>query len=148
MNRKSAAAEEQVIERQWLDPSTYRRFSRHNVWRWLLGVGSEWLTVGLTVWICRRWPHWWLWAAGIVLIGTRQHALGIMAHESVHFLVTGRRFWNDLLGNYLAAYPLTYSVQGYRTNHLLHHRWLETPRDPERATVDFFPDEWTYPMPR
>lgn len=139
--------EKQVIERRLLDSETYRRFTKHNVWRWLAAVMGEWLVIGLTMWVCNHWPHWWVWAAGVFIIGTRQHALGIMAHESVHFLIYGKRFWNDLLGNYLAAYPLTYSVQGYRTNHLTHHRWLDTPRDPERATIDYFPDEWDYPMP-
>jgi len=146
MKLTSRPVDEQVIERQLLDPQTYRSFARPNVWRWLAAVSGEWLVIGLTLWACMRWPHWWLWLAGIFLIGTRQHALGIMAHEGVHFLISRTRFWNDLLGNYLAAYPLTYSVQGYRTNHLLHHRWLETARDPERATIDCFPEEWTYPM--
>jgi fatty acid desaturase len=140
--------EEQFIERHLLDPETYRYFSKHNVWHWLAADIGEWSVIGLTMLACNTWPYWWLWIVGIFIIGTRQHALGIMAHEGVHFLIIGKKFWNDLLGNYLAAYALTYSVQGYRTNHLQHHRWLETPRDPERATLDFFPEEWTYPMPR
>jgi fatty acid desaturase len=140
--------EEPFIERHILDAQTYRRFSKHNPLHWLAVVFVEWTIIGVTIWACNKWPYWWLWVAGILLIGTRQHALGILAHEGVHYIVTGKKRWNDLLANLLTAYPLTYCVEGYRTFHLLHHRWLETPRDPERATLDLYPDEWNYPMSR
>jgi fatty acid desaturase len=139
---------ENYVERHLLDSETYRRFAKHNPARWLLAVLQEYATIGLAIWVCVHFGKWWLYPFAIFLIGTRQHALGIMAHESVHFAVASRRFWNDLLGNLFAAYPLTYSVQGYRTNHLRHHRWLETAKDPERTALDLYPDEWTYPMRR
>lgn len=148
MQRVNDGIEEPFIERHILDAETHRRLSAHNVWRWLSAVIFEWAIIGLTIWACNRWPSWWLWVMGIFLIGTRQHALGILAHEGVHFLVTRKKRWNDLLANLLAAYPLTYSVEGYRTNHLLHHRWLETASDPERITLDAYPNEWNYPLSR
>jgi fatty acid desaturase len=136
------------IERNFLDSQTFRRFSQPGLWLWLRAVATEWAIIGLTMWICNRWPKWWLWVIGVFVIGTRQHALGIMAHEGVHYLVTRDKFWNDLLANWLAAYSLTYPVEGYRTNHLIHHRWLDTPEDPERAGIDHYPEDWTYPMPK
>src|SRR5947209_3948065 len=139
---------ENYVERHLLDAETYRKFARPNPARWLLAVAQEWGTIAAAMWICHVFGKWWLYPFAIFLIGTRQHALGIMAHESVHFAVASNRFWNDLLGNLFAAYPLTYSVQGYRTNHLRHHRWLETTKDPERTALDLYPDEWTYPMKR
>lgn len=148
MNNSTNAVDEQIIERHFLDAETFRQFSRPNPWRWLLAVSGEWAIIGMAMWICNTWPHWWLWIPAIFVIGTRQHALGIMAHEGVHFLVSRNRFWNDLLANLLSAYSLTYAVEGYRTNHLKHHRWLETPLDPERAALDNYPKDWTYPMPR
>jgi fatty acid desaturase len=139
---------ENYIERHLLDSETYLKFAKHNPARWLLAVTQEWLTIAAAIWICNHFGKWWLYPFAIFLIGTRQHALGIMAHEATHFAVAASRFWNDLLGNLFAAYPLTYSVQGYRTNHLRHHRWLETEKDPERTALDLYPDEWKYPMKR
>ena len=137
------------IERKdLLDIATVREFSKHNPWRWLAAVAGEWLIIGTTIWACNHWRYWWVWVLGAILIGTRQHALGILAHESVHHLVAKPLYWNDVLGNYLAAYPLSYPVEGYRNHHLQHHRLLETPVDPERATIDLYPSEWNYPMPR
>lgn len=139
---------ENFVERHMLDSETYLKFTKHNPARWLLAVAQEWVTIGLAIWACNYFDKWWLYPFAIFLIGTRQHALGIMAHEATHFTVAASRFWNDLLGNLFAAYPLTYAVQGYRTNHLRHHRWLETPKDPERTALDLYRDEWTYPMKR
>lgn len=139
---------ENFIERQLLDSQTYMYFAKHNVWRWLLGCAQEWVTIGLMVWMCNYFDRWWLYPFAIFIIGTRQHALGILAHEATHYTAARSRFWNDLLGNLFAAYPLTYSVQGYRTNHLRHHRYLETSKDPERTALDLYHDEWVYPMKR
>jgi fatty acid desaturase len=83
----------------------------------------------------------------MVFIGSRQHGLGVLVHDAGHFLVCRSRLWNDRLANYVAAYPLFFPVQGYRTHHLEHHGLLETPADPERMTVDAFPREFTFPMP-
>lgn len=137
-----------VERRDLLDIETVREFSKHNPWRWVAAVLGEWAIIGATMWACNHWRYAWLWVLGAILIGTRQHALGILAHESVHHLVAKSLYWNDLLGNYLAAYPLSYPVQGYRHHHLQHHRLLETPIDPERAAIDLYPKEWTFPMPR
>jgi fatty acid desaturase len=140
--------DEPFLERHFLDSESFRRFSQPGLLVWLRAVATEWALIGLTMWACNRWPKWWLWAIGVFVIGTRQHALGIMAHEGVHYLVARNKFWNDLLANWLAAYSLTYPVEGYRTNHLIHHRWLDTPEDPERAGIDHYPEDWTYPMPK
>ena len=140
---------EDLVERKdLLDMKTVREFSRPSPARWLAAAFIEWVLIGGVMVACNRWPHWWVWVPGVFLIGTRQHALGILAHESVHYLVARSGFWNDFYGNYLASYALMYPVQGYRHHHLQHHRLLETPRDPERATIDLYPGEWTYPMPR
>jgi fatty acid desaturase len=130
-----------------LDRETLARLSRRSMARWLLVACREWATIAFVMWLCVSWPHPWLWMASIVLIGSRQHALAVLVHDGAHFRVSRSRRWNDWLSNYLAAYPLYFPVQGYRTHHLEHHKLLETPRDPERLTIDAYPREFTFPMP-
>src|SRR5262249_19646344 len=72
----------------------------------------------------------------------------VLAHEGSHNLVCRSRRWNDHLSNYLTAYPLTLSVEGYRATHLHHHWYLETPEDPSRVTLEHHPKDWTFPMSR
>lgn len=122
-------------------------FSSHNVWRWLAAVTFEWIVIVTTFAVSFRFPVWYVWIPAALLIGTRQHGLAVLAHEGAHHLVVRSHFWNDTLTNYLTTYPLTFTVQGYRTTHLQHHWYLETPEDPSKVSVDHHPEEWTFPMP-
>jgi fatty acid desaturase len=116
------------------------------LWHWLGAVALEWTIISLTIWVCVEFHYWWLWILGFFVIGTRQHALGVLAHDGSHRLVARSLFWNDFLSNYLTAYPLTFSVQGFRQTHLKHHWYLETPEDPSKVSIDYHPKEWTFPM--
>lgn len=112
---------------------------------WLRAVGVEW-TVILTAIAAAQVSPWWAWVPLWVLVGTRQHALGALLHEGVHRNLLANRRANDALANWLAAYPIFIPVQGYRTSHFRHHRWLETDKDPGRLSLDAHPKDWTCPM--
>lgn len=130
-----------------IDDVELHQFSSHNVWRWLAAIAFEWLVIAAIFAVCLTYREWWVWVIGALLIGTRQHGLAVLAHDGAHHLVVRSHFWNDVLTNYLATYPLTFTVQGYRTTHLKHHWYLETPEDPSKVSVDRHPEEWTFPMP-
>jgi fatty acid desaturase len=130
-----------------IDDVELHRFSNHNVWRWLAAVAFEWAVIAGLFAVCLTWPRWYVWIIGALLIGTRQHGLAVLAHEGAHHLIVRSHFWNDVLANYFTTYPLTFTVQGYRTTHLQHHWYLETPEDPSKVSVDKHPEEWTFPMP-
>src|SRR4030095_8919868 len=102
--------------------------------------------IATTIWVCNAYGFWWLWVIGFFVVGTRQPALGGLAHDGSHHLVARSLFWNDLLSNLFSAYPLTFTVQGFRSMHLKHHWYLETPADPSKITIDHHPKEWTFPM--
>ena len=131
-----------------LDRESFEQLSRKSTPRWLLAAGREWATIAVLMAASNLWPHPLVWIASIFIIGSRQHALGVLVHDAGHYLAARSRLWNDRLANYLAAYPLFFPVQGYRTYHLEHHGLLETPRDPERLTIDAFPRDFTFPMPK
>lgn len=90
-------------------------------WAWILGaiavattVGS--LEVNLLV---------------IIFIATRQHALLMLMHEFAHRQLSRTRpLLNDTLGDVLTALPFLITVQGFRRNHLQHHRAPSTAADP------------------
>lgn len=130
-----------------IDDDTLRAFSSRNRWRWLAAIALEWLLIAAVIAVCLTWPRSWVWVLGALLIGTRQHGMAVLAHEGAHNLVARSLFWNDILTNCLATYWLTFPIQGYRTSHLKHHWYLETPDDPTKVSVDRYPDEWTFPMP-
>ena len=134
------------VNRDLIGRQRLREFAGPHLRPWLGAVILEWSLIGLTMWACNRWPYWWCWVAGFFVIGIRQHALGVLAHDGSHHLVTRSIFWNDLLSNFFTAYPMTFTVEGFRTTHLKHHWYLETPDDPSKITIDHHPKEWTFPM--
>ncbi len=113
---------------------------------WLKAVAIEWTIIAATIWACNTFSFWWVWIIGFFVIGTRQHALGVLAHDASHHLVAHSLSWNDRLGNFLSAYPLSFTVEGFRSTHLRHHWYLETPADPSKISIDYHPHEWTFPM--
>lgn len=67
----------------------------------------------------------------LFVVASRQHALLALTHEAVHYRLFKSRFWNDFVGNLFAAYPLVWDVYGYRENHVLHHKYVNTAQDPD-----------------
>jgi len=80
----------------------------------------------------------------LFIIGSRQHALLSLMHESAHFRLFKSRFWNDAIGNLFAAYPIFWDMYGYRENHFQHHKYVNTEKDPDWQRKVDHPD-WKFP---
>lgn len=87
---------------------------------------SAWLKVPVTV---------VLW----VVIASRQHALLSLMHEAAHrHFLPGK--WNDLISDMFCALPFFLVTRLYRETHLIHHRNVNTPEDP-----DWIRKAWRFP---
>jgi fatty acid desaturase len=76
-----------------------------------------------------RVPQWPARLAGYLLIGLAIHGLANMLHESIH----GNMFRNrrlDYWAGLLTGLPALLGVTAYRVNHLPHHWYNRTERDP------------------
>jgi fatty acid desaturase len=134
------------VKRRLLDHDQLQGLSRPATMAWLFAVAVEWSIIAACLWAAARWPVAGVWIPAALIIGARQHALGVLAHEGAHFCVLQSGRANDWLANWLTSYPLTFSIEGYRYTHLKHHWYLETERDPSKVTVDVHPHDWTFPM--
>jgi len=102
----------------------------------------EWTLIAAALWSV-SWSPWMLPLA-LIVIGSRQHALGVLGHESVHRAIGGVPLrWSDRLGNALCMWPILSDVATYRRWHLAHHANLGTDRDPERAQRELFAQWYT-----
>lgn len=105
-------------------------------WDWCLICGSIYLaksteTIFTTIF-------------ALLVVASRQHALLALVHEAVHYRLCKSRFLNDLMVNLFAAYPIVWDVHGYRENHLLHHKYVNTAQDPDWQRKYKNP-EWQFP---
>lgn len=87
------------------------------------GLGL-WLTVPVTV-------------TAIVIIGGFQHQLGGVIHEATHYMLFAGRKQNELISDWLAAFPIYTSTYAFRLHHLAHHQFVNDPvRDPNFAQAE------------
>lgn len=94
-------------------------------WLWRFLVDYSALLVCLGLGAGAAWP---LWLTCALVIGTRQHALGVLGHDALHGLAAPR--YNTAL-TALCCWPLGMSTSGYRAFHMAHHWWTNRPGDPE-----------------
>jgi fatty acid desaturase len=99
--------------------------------RGIFHIAIEWLMILAAIHLCRS--HWspFLYAATVVWIGARQHALLILMHDGAHYRLCRNRTLNDWLSEIFLAWPALISARSYRINHFAHHRYLNTDRDPD-----------------
>lgn len=92
--------------------------------RWLTAVVMDWLTIVAAYAVMAYFWNPVVAVLGVYFIGTRQHALFIMLHDTSHSLGSRYPWLNDWSGRVLCFAPLGIDLENYRTFHLQHHRAL------------------------
>jgi fatty acid desaturase len=110
-----------------------RDFSRISATRACFHIIGEWLLIVGTISLVQRFWSPWLYIAAVAFIGARQHALMILMHDGVHRRLFCDRRVNDWVSEIVLAWPNLVSARAYRRNHFAHHRYLNTPQDPDWA---------------
>jgi len=93
------------------------------------------------------WTHFEIWVVvpAVLLIGTQQHALFVLAHDAAHYRLFESRWLNECFGHgfgALGAIP----VGSYRVIHRLHHNNLYSDVDPDIALHGGYPRGKAYLM--
>jgi fatty acid desaturase len=116
-----------------------QRLTRRSAWRASVAVLHDVAVIAVALAVAlHSWPNPLVILVSILVIGTRQHALFVIAHDAAHYLLYERRWLNDLVGRACAT------VQGlsmctYRVIHRLHHNNLYGELDPDTALHGGYP---------
>lgn len=124
-----------------------RELSRLSTVKSLQGLAFDWSVIVSCFAVALWFPHPVLWICCAIAIAARQHGLLILMHDASHFRLLPSRKWNDRVSNWLCAWPLLVSTEGYRHNHLAHHFHLNTDDDPDWIRKDGRED-WRFPKTR
>ena len=84
------------------------------------------------------WPNPLALFLSVLVIGTRQHALFVIAHDAAHYLLYENRLANEIVGR-ASAMVQGLSMCTYRVIHRLHHNNLYGPLDPDTALHGGYP---------
>ena len=125
--------------RRALPAEVVRELTRRSAGRATLAILSDvFILMGAIAAALAWWPNPLVLLPAIIIIGSRQHALFVIAHESAHYLLYERRALNDWVGRACAA-AQGLSMCTYRVIHRLHHNNLYGALDPDTALHGGYP---------
>jgi fatty acid desaturase len=115
--------------------------ARSDLWGlWL--VAHAWSVIFASMAMVAWLPHPLTWLLAIMLIGSRQLGLLILMHDAAHGMLARTPRLNDLLGQWMCAWPMLADRAVYRRYHLQHHAHTMQPGDPDLVLTGH------YPLPR
>jgi fatty acid desaturase len=108
-------------------------------------LALDWIIVFLTIYLAVSLNTVLVTIISIIIIGSRQHAIGILSHDAVHYRLLTNRKMNEFIGNVFTAFPLFITLPGFRSMHLRHHAKVNTSDDPDLVRRQGKSD-WIFPM--
>jgi fatty acid desaturase len=99
--------------------------------QFVVALVLDWAIIAITIWLAGYVNNLLFYGLAIFIIGTRQHALGVLGHEGVHNLISKNRKINDGIANIFCAWPISFNVESFRALHIEHHKHLGTENDSE-----------------
>lgn len=127
-----------------LSPQELVALSKPSTVRGLSALAFDWLVIAAAIATCLAWFNPLTYVLAVVVIGGRQHGLGILMHEAAHYRLVKPRLLNDWLSEPLASWPIFITTRAYRFNHFAHHRHVNTPNDPDLQRKQS--KAWLFPM--
>lgn len=99
--------------------------------RTLMAIAGDWLVIVGTIAVSERWFSIPGCALAIIVIASRQQAIGILAHEAIHWPAGDTRKGAVAICKIFCAWPILMHFESFRQIHLAHHHHLLTENDPD-----------------
>ena len=122
-----------------LDKSQLNEIRQQNDLRNIFALFFDWGLMTLGLYIFYYYPSVLTFLGSVVVIGSRQFALAVLAHDGAHNLLFSNSKVNDFISQWFCAYPIFQDNRVYRPYHLKHHRFTETEDDPDLVLSAPFP---------
>lgn len=116
-----------------------RELTRASNAQGFLSLATTWTLIALAFALVAVWPNALTALVAVIVLGGRQLALAVLAHECAHRSLFGSARLNRVLGRWLIAAPVWVDVERYRSHHLRHHAHAGTEKDPDMGLVAPFP---------
>lgn len=102
-------------------------------------VFHVWAVIIISGAIAAFWPNVLTIPLAVLIIGSRQHGMAILMHEAAHGVLFNNKAVNDFTGQYILAAPYGGDMRAYRHYHLRHHKYAQSPQDPDIGLSAKFP---------
>ena len=108
-------------------------------WINVVSIAFNWLQIIGAMFLFFYFPSVLTFLLCVVVIGSRQFALAVLAHDGAHNLLFSNEKINDYASQWFCAFPIFSDNRPYRPYHLTHHRFTETENDPDLSLSAPFP---------
>ena len=98
-----------------------------------------WIIILASITVFTIFPNAVTFFLAVLVIAGRQLGLAILMHEGAHGLLVNNTKNNNLLSQWICAFPVWLDTYGYRHYHLAHHRHTQTADDPDLSLSKPFP---------
>ena len=98
-----------------------------------------WIIILASITVFTIFPNAVTFFLAVLVIAGRQLGLAILMHEGAHGLIVNNTKNNNLLSQWICAFPVWSDTYGYRHYHLAHHRHTQTADDPDLSLSKPFP---------
>lgn len=129
----------------YMDARTVKELSKLSPWRTALAIVIDWAVIAAAIAISEWSGSWAVYILAALIIAGRMHALAGLIHDFAHFRFIANKRLSDSIGDVLLAWPILATIEGYRRNHLAHHRYTNTDRDPDWV-IKLGTKEFTFPQ--
>ena len=102
-------------------------------------LAHAWFVILASLIIFNIFPNVFTFLLAVLVIAGRQLGLAILMHEGAHGLIVNNTKNNNLLSQWICAFPVWSDTYGYRHYHLAHHRHTQTADDPDLSLSKPFP---------
>jgi len=131
-----------------VDPAELQRLKQRDNTTNIQHLVHVWAVIGVSIagaialehWLAANGHSmWWLAPVAtlvIIAVGASQHQLGGAIHEGTHYMLFKDRKLNELVSDWVCAFPIYTTTYQFRVHHLAHHQFVNDPeRDPDFAQL-------------
>jgi fatty acid desaturase len=132
-------AKYKAIIHQYLSKDEIRYFHHKSDLKGVLEVSTVWFWIAFSFAIVGIWPHFITIFLALWILAGKQLGCAIILHDCSHYSLFKSRRLNDIVGNWLGAYPNLQNIHQYRPYHLQHHVATGTSDDPDINLTKGYP---------
>lgn len=123
----------------YLSRDEIQAFTRRSDVRGAWLVLQTWLWIGAIFALVATWTNPITILLAILLLGGRQLGLAVLMHEAGHKTLFKSQRLNEVIGQWLVAYPVLGDCDAYGASHREHHRLAGTEQDPDLPNYRNYP---------
>ena len=125
--------------RELLSPDEVKLIMTKSNLRGVYEIATTWLWIAFAFALVGFMPNVLTIIIALFMIGGKQLACAIIMHDCSHDAVFTSRQANQVIGNWLGAYPIFHNMEQYRPYHREHHIYTGLDNDPDLSLTKGYP---------